>query len=59
MSLFLHLALKLIEKKLDHVFSRIAKDQTFYGIKAKQGAAEGSMTREATKVHNNSKNFII
>ena len=39
--------------------SRIAKDQTFYSNKAKQGAAEGSMTRAATKVHNSSKKFII
>ena len=44
---------------LDHVLSRVAKDHTFYGRKAKQGAAEGSMKRATTKVLNNSKNFII
>ena len=40
---------------LDHVLSRVAKDQTFYGSKAKQGAAEGIMTRAETKVHKNNK----
>ena len=47
------------EKKLDHVLSRVVKDQTFYVRKAKQVVAEGSMTRAATKVHNSSKKFII
>ena len=47
------------KKKLDHVLSRVAKDQNLYGSKAKQGVTEGSMTRAATKVHNSSKNFII
>ena len=42
-------------KKLDHVLSRIEKDQNFYGIKVKQGAAEGSMTRAVTKVQNSNK----
>jgi len=41
------------------VLSRVAKDQNFYGSKENQGAAEGSMTRAATKVHNNNKKFII
>ena len=41
------------------MLSRVAKDQNFYGSKAKKGAVEGSMTRAATKVHNNSKKFII
>ena len=47
------------KNKLDHVLSRAAKDQTLLGSKAKQGEAEGSMTREATKVHKSSKKFII
>ena len=47
------------KKKLDHVLSRIAKDQTFYGIKEKQGATKGSMKRVATKVQKRSINFII
>ena len=47
------------KKKLDHVLSRVTKDQNFYERKAKQGAAEGSMTRATTKVHNSSKKFII
>ena len=47
------------KKKLDHVLSRVAKDKNFYGRKAKQGAADGRMTREATKVHNSSNKFII
>ena len=53
--------IKLLEgkKKLDHVLSRVGKDQSFYGSKAKQGAEEGSMTRAATKVHKNNNNFII
>ena len=53
--------MKLVEgkKKLDHVLSRIAKDQNFYGSKAKKGAAESSMIGAATKVHNSSKKFII
>ena len=44
--------MKLLEgkKKLDHVLSRVAKDQTFLGRKEKQGATKGSMTRAATKV---------
>ena len=41
------------------MLSRVAKDQTFYGSKEKQGAVEGSMTREAAKVHNSNKKFII
>ena len=30
------------------MLSRVAKDQTFYDSKAKQGAAEGNMTKAAT-----------
>jgi len=41
------------------VLSRVAKDQKFYKRKEKKGAAEGSMIRVATKVHNSSKKFII
>ena len=36
----------------------VAKDQNFYDRKEKQGAAEGSMKRAATKVHDNSNKFI-
>ena len=38
--------------------SRVAKVHNFYGKKPNQGAAEGSMRRAATKVHNSSNNFI-
>ena len=34
------------------------KGPDFLGQKSKEGATEGSMTRAATKVQNNSKNFI-
>ena len=59
--IYIRFNIELLEskKKLDHVLSRVAKDHNFYGRKSKQGVAEGNMTRAATKVHNNSKNFII
>ena len=45
-------------RRQEQARSYVAKDQSFQGSKAKQGAAEGRITTTVKKMQNSSKKFI-